>query len=1569
MAANFQPHMGVPGQMMPQQQQRPQQQRQNQAGQHVSAQINQVIFQTVTNQTGQIDPKSWQSQVLIQERISLIFNIIANLRLASATQPNPPGLNKMMEIGIKFEKEIFDKSMDKAAYKRAVDAKLEQLLERRNQNQAGLQQTINQQAQAQAHAQQAQAQQMMMNPNGMQGQPSRLMQGQPSQQGFSHLQHQMQASPLPGQQPSQVPMGMANDQLPPNMTQNQQQQFQMSMQQQQPQQQQNPVDRPQNGQPQLTPQDQAMIMELANRLMSQAPQDEKNAIRQNMRARMDPQQLNQYTMRGQDPLLIYYRQQALIRLRSEKQSRMAQAQAQAQQFAISQQAQNMPNAVPGMQRARSINPSPLNGHTQPPTSMGGNNDFGGFMGNMESLAVQQQQEGFIAQGAGQVVVPASGAQANATPQLGVGMPGQPMGMGDQRGVGNPNNRAQQQQQMLNAQQRMHAAAQQQQQQQSQAQARMNAQAKTQMGLQGQPGGMGNGPLPPQQSPALPTLNAPLKTTSQMGHPEGPQINPNQQFGQPLDPRFVPGNQRQIGPANGMNLSGVNPAMFAGMSQEQQQRMAALPPEKLSELLTKWNEQRAMNQAQGGRPPMPMPGNQQIHPGQQVPQPGQFNPQNPMLQFQRQQAMSPNMTPQQQLALQQQIARLQQQGAAQPRVPPQAMQIEQRMAMQMDSMDIPPNLHNHASFPRGVPPEIKKWGLLKQWVQQNPSLGPEVLDSLKALQRYHYQSLLRARATQQAGQQPGAMQPGAPGGPGPMSAIPPGMSAPVAPMGPNAAPVPAGMNMPGPGQIRQPTQAEIQNARQHHSGRMANATDDQIRSFLMRQMAAQRQQQHAQMMQNMQMANPMAQLNGQQQPRPGQPPQNMGPRAPNQPVPPQPPQPKKPPGGADAANSTTNAANANRTARPVPTARSAQNPSAPQPAKNLKRASSDDVVEVPNPALQQPSRPAVQQPQAQQGQGQKPPPQQGRLSLTPAQVATLDPEARKKYEADARMAQAAQANQRTVADLEKLKTINQEELAKINMQPPADIPLDAEMKAKVTKMLREILQPFSNMTKAIPRWYGITHDDNRARMFFRFKNRLAKQFRDPAMTQPKDTFSISTKEIEQGRNMLNGMVKDLSDRFPGLKKSDPTGAQAAPASQPTVPATQAVPAPTVPLNAANLQEQQQQLNKLHQRSNSRGSHAPAAPTSAQPPFPFSAKSPPDGVPAYIGKSTVTQENLHLPARKKQKQNNNAPVPAQGTPGSNASPQVSKGVAPEVKRQPAEAKPQPRTALCCSEPECDRHNVGFDSEEALRIHTQEEHIKPLEDPFQYAQQNLASTLGLDARGQSKKPPVVSQDVAATPTAPKMATSVSRQGHTPNVKGGSTPAAATPMNRQVSMNRQGSAAGAKSATPAKATPSKDGSARPTTDQKDASKQQAQPPQEMIIEDPWANATIDPHDLFQAFQTFESGAGGAISDMNVYRSITPNDTPESSKDGVSEPNSDISDGVGLDINLDIFEGSWMPFGPSETDTLFDMNSINFTKEDDVMMLEEQPSLNFKWDDMIDPAALDKPFSFDTSLYSMNAD
>lgn len=456
-----------------------------------------------------------------------------------------------------------------------------------------------------------------------------------------------------------------------------------------------------------------------------------------------------------------------------------------------------------------------------------------------------------------------------------------------------------------------------------------------------------------------------------------------------------------------------------------------------------------------------------------------------------------------------------------------------------------------------------------------------------------------------------------------------------------------------------------------------------------------------------------------------------------------------------------------------------------------------------------------------------------------------------------------------------------------------------------------------------------------------------------MKEPKEVFSMSLAQTEEARQLLRGMVQDLSDRFPTLKRQDVSQTHAEPNQAQTVSVTQTA----VPLSTANLQQQQQQL-KTHQRTASRSGPTPAAPTSSQPPFPFGGASP-HGAPAYGGKSQITQGDLHLPARKKAR-GNNTPTQVQNA-AANTSPQVK---SPELKRQPTgESKPQKKPSFCCPEPECERHNSGYDSREALTAHTQEEHIRPLENPLKYVQENLAAVLGLDSQGNAKQPINPPPPEPAPATSVKMAPNNSKQGQTPKTPAG----VATPMNRQTSMNRQSSTAGTKGSTDSKVNPEK---AQKVEKVEKDSFAQNQPVQVAPVMDPWANTTIDPTELFQTFQNFDAGAG-AISDRAIYRSNTPNDTPESSKDGVSEPNSDISEGVGLDINLSVLDDSWQPFGAGDfggfTSDISDLNFGDPFGDDDLTMKMDTDIPPFEippgWDDMID---FDKPFSFDTSMYSM---
>jgi hypothetical protein len=236
---------------------------------------------------------------------------------------------------------------------------------------------------------------------------------------------------------------------------------------------------------------------------------------------------------------------------------------------------------------------------------------------------------------------------------------------------------------------------------------------------------------------------------------------------------------------------------------------------------------------------------------------------------------------------------------------------------------------------------------------------------------------------------------------------------------------------------------------------------------------------------------MGQHNGQQPHQSGQAQQNAAAMPTAQVLQAQMSQQKQPQPGPDSTNAAANAANASRAARPQPTGRNqAQTSSPAQPSKNLKRASSDDVVEVPNPNAQQ-SRPAPQQ-----SQGSKQPNHQTRANLTREQVAT-GPENRKKFEPMIR-AQANQASQApqtaNQANANRAPQMNPEQNAKLaaivkeelerGKEPLPDIPMDSETKAATEELLKAIVGPLTNVAKVVPRWFLVTLDEGRTRAFYR-----------------------------------------------------------------------------------------------------------------------------------------------------------------------------------------------------------------------------------------------------------------------------------------------------------------------------------------------------------------------------------------------------------------------------------------------------------------------------------------------------
>lgn len=421
-----------------------------------------------------------------------------------------------------------------------------------------------------------------------------------------------------------------------------------------------------------------------------------------------------------------------------------------------------------------------------------------------------------------------------------------------------------------------------------------------------------------------------------------------------------------------------------------------------------------------------------------------------------------------------------------------------------------------------------------------------------------------------------------------------------------------------------------------------------------------------------------------------------------------------------------------------------------------------------------------------------------------------------------------------------------------------------------------------------------------------------------MTVLKKAFSLMPKDLEGVREMLETMARDVATTYPQGLKRNPAAQQNA--SEPTQmhAALGAPPAPSAdqptPLNAANLEKQTQHLNKLHQRNASKDGQPPAAPTTSQPPFPFGAQSP-NGQPTYIGKPTVTQDNLHLPARKKVKTGAQSGLASRG-PSANSSPQVPKAPSPEmVKRSSStDTKPAPKLLYQCPDVKCEAHMIGFATEEAMNTHHEEVHVKPYQDPMGFVLERARDALGLDENGKIVGPPKV-------PTKPM-------------------------PGRESTMKRQASAPGSKPGELGNVNGGKSGAPKPGNGATGST-------QPMAPETDWSQMTVDPQDLFG--NILGGGGNGAISDMNVYRAISPNDTPESTgKDSLSsEPNSDLSEGVSLNLTLDMGFDQWQPF---EGNRFVSMDTG----------VSEHAIPEFSWDDV--PADFDKPWSgLDMSLYSLD--
>ncbi|KAK1750731.1 hypothetical protein QBC47DRAFT_93459 [Echria macrotheca] len=1008
-------------------------------------------------------------------------------------------------------------------------------------------------------------------------------------------------------------------------------------------------------------------------------------------------------------------------------------------------------------------------------------------------------------------------------------------------------------------------------------------------MQGQPGGL-SGPPPNAQSPAMNTLTAPMRQ---------PPVPMNPVTGQPMPQNNQPGAATLNPTFNHQNNPRPmqNPAVahaLANMTAEARASLNNLPPGNVPQPggMDKWSAPgRPINNAMAGpkaQPPMTGVPNPMFAPGQSPVGPlgnaNQFSMANNLTQ-------QPGVvnTPGGQAA------------SNQATIAFNAWSSLPKSKVMMDSLDVPPSVLHHM---RGsIPADIRKWSQLKQYAQQT-NMAALMQNQLYQFQLAQMKQIFEKRTQQQQQQQQQQRQ-----------QAPPQES----PQAPNATPNAPGVPVPTPRPVPplpphvivpQTTPQELEQVRKNQP-RFANLPDadlipiiqklkeDQFtKKYWQQQQYLQQQQQRQQEQQQQQLLLDAQKNNaGLTEHKPVG--QNFLVQTPQQPPAPVPTPTSAPQNGRQPGPSKAQlAASEAETSAPGPAApKQARQPQPARPNASPAAGIKQQGVKRPRPeesdgdAASQPvngaSRPSAQPAAARPAQEQM-------VNLASEQKGGMPKPA---------------GNDQSI--MQELKRMLQEESRQQMMMSKQEhpIPMRPDEVANMTKRLVATVKTVQAFLSKLARWYAVVKDQEKARYIFRARARLASQFEDQEMTKPKGVFTMLPRDLDQIDASLATFYKDfqmLSQQRARQPGSEPTEQPKAQEAQPAVPNVQGLAQPP----------------KATQQN-----RPPAAPTSTHAPALFGTQQTPIVAPTYFNSPELTRGNLKAPPppRKKAKKEETASPSVTQAAGPSASPQT-RIPSPEVKRQPAPTPtapvPEAPKSFTCPESDCEWHTAGFPTEEAFQTHYQEEHVKPREDPFKYMNDSIMAMYGLDS------------DTVLTTTG---------QGQ---AQPGKPDGGATPMSRDGSMRRQGSAAGGKSIEGA-GTPGKGEVAKPATGLSDFDVSRG------VVEDPWAGSTINPASLFA---NFDPVGDNVLIDLNVYRSSTPNDTPDSGKDsGASEPNSDISEGAGLDIGID--------FQPLlDADMLLDLNSFSMDAVDGDMLGD---SLQFAMDDFMADAS--KPFQLDPVLYSMD--
>jgi hypothetical protein len=1146
---------------------------------------------------------------------------------------------------------------------------------------------------------------------------------------------------------------------------------------------------------------------------------------------------------------------------------------------------------------------------------GGPIDFSSFAGQQADAMKMADQ--------GQLVVPASNnnmgmdpAAANMANMNQMNM--QPAMQNNQQQI---QNMMAQRQQQTQAQMRN---TQMQQQAQAQAQARNAAQQQAQQQmLRGQPGGL-NTTQPPQQSPAMSMLNRPMvppgqpSQTPPQSRPQ-PTPQPNQQmnpqmmaqFSQQIanNPGLFPNSKPDLQIPPGMNLPPQLRAKIEGMPPEQQQQI----------LQRMRDSQKAPQSIQAQQAQQMMMNN--------------LNPGAPM----GQQAL-PNaamgMPPQAPLNPQQQMAMNMSGGLNQ-------QQMQQKMLMnrqrEHDARPFPPRILNEIC---SVPPNVKTWGQLKEFVQQNQqSLPPDLLDKVRRYQSVVVQKQNAAMANPN-GASGNQMSGQLPQGPGPNHAAMAGNQAPPAQMVPQQPHMGPGAGMPNMNTnpqnftnmsnmpVLQVTEQEMQ-AFRSRIPQGQSMSQEQLRKTVLQWKISQMQKQNPAMAAQALAALRQAQIQ-QQNGMSNMPPQNpMAPTVPQM----------GPQSAAMVPQMSQQPAHIQQ--------------STPANKKGQKRSgATDDVVEIPNPN-QSPQRPA---PNAQQHKNQKP-----TIQLDPEQLKNMHPDKIKQMAPEQRAVmqqsmqqlqqkmqmealkraqsstnqnnpkapegphgpsaqQAAQMSQAQREQLQSQSASQPAQVSQLRVQqqrarlaaifseveaayrkgPPQQV-TDASFEELVQR-LRGCRDMIVKLDKMLPTAMNFVNDKTLRQICLERARLLGEMSLDGNIN---GYFSLSTQQIGEAETSIRRFIVQCLSHIQKMKTtSSPEQMQ-----QNT---DQAKP-PPAPLAATAA------MARTASKSGDR-SKPPPAPTSAvPPPFPVSQNSP-HGVPVYDGNMQgLTPDKLQLPANKRRKTGQpgssaSTPVPANAgtTPGSMPSPNI-KMQSPDDKRRQMQPKVEPprgpERKFKCADEYCEFYVTGFEREEELQAHTAETH-KQIENPLDFLLENAAAAFELDMEGNEKMPQIDNSALLANvkpsalgPNTIKKET-LKVDGQTPGktikagtpspfIKPGTPPAAArTPQGQKRSaQNHEPASTSPKKKVMLDTMMEKAGVAMPTIDKTTAQ-----------TEDRKQSSTS----VRETLNGLDEGA--QYSDLDWPMDPSPSMTPSSSNSGTSAATSNFTDISEHDRLKIMFESD--PFG-----------------------------------------------------------